>query len=100
MLTFSISTSSRSCSFCSRSCGEIASRSACFSGVDDGEVRRQRVGEAVRVVDLERRGEALEGEVVRELRVLLEEAEDLAHVLLELLDVHRAGGTGSTATAR
>ena len=67
-------------------------------GGRDGQVRRQRVGEALGVVDLQRRGEALEGQVVRQLRVLLEEGEHLAHVVLELLGVGRLAGRTSTAT--
>ena len=59
-------------------------------GGGDGEMGRQRVGEALGVVDLERRREPLEREVVRELGVLLEERQHLAHVVLEAFGVDRA----------
>jgi hypothetical protein len=42
-------------------------------GGGDGQVRREGVGESLGVVDLQRRREPLEREVVRELGVLLEE---------------------------
>ena len=54
-------------------------------GGRDRQVRRQRVGEPVGVVELQGRQEALEGEVLRQLGVLLEGAEDLVDEELELL---------------
>ena len=61
-------------------------------GGRDREVRGGGVREPVGVVDLERGRESLEGEMMGKLRVLLEEAEHLAHVLLQLFDLGRAGG--------
>ena len=53
-------------------------------GRGDEEVRGERVGEAVGIVELERRHHAFEGEVVRHLRVLLEDLHQLLHVLRDL----------------
>ena len=58
--------------------GRLGLEERLLLGGRDGQVRRERVGEALGVVDLERRREALEGQVVRELGVLLEEREHLA----------------------
>ena len=58
-------------------------------GGGHGKVRRQRVGEALGIVDLEGGGQALEGQVVRELRVLLEQREDLGHVVPQAVHVRR-----------
>ena len=72
--------------------GRLGLEQRLLLGGGDREVRRQGVGEPLRVVDLERGREALEGQVVRQLRVLLEEREDLAHVVLEALGVDRPRG--------
>ena len=74
MLIFSISTSSRSWRRWSRSYGLISSRRRLLLGGRDHQVGRQDVGEAVRVVDLEGRDQALEGQMVGHLGVLLEGA--------------------------
>ena len=55
-----------------------------------GQVRGQRVGKALGIVDLQGRGQALEGQVVRKLGVLLEQREHLRHVVAQALDVGRA----------
>ena len=54
-------------------------------GGGDHQVGREDVGEPVRVVHLEGGHQALEGQVVRHLGVLLEGGEHLRHVHLELL---------------
>ncbi len=53
-------------------------------GRGDEDVRGQRVGEAVGVVELQRRHHAFEGQVVGELGVLLEDLHQLLHVLGDL----------------
>ena len=49
------------------------------------QMGRQLVGELVRIVELDGRDQPLEGQVMRQLGVLLEDAEDLVHVGLDLL---------------
>ena len=50
-----------------------------------GQVSGQGVGEAVGIVELQRRHQALEGQVMGHLRVLLEAVEQAAHVDLDLV---------------
>ena len=104
MLIFSISISRKSCSFCRRSYGEMRLEELLLLGRGDEDVRGERVGEAVGIVELERRHHAFEGEVVRHLRVLLEDLHELLHVLRDfgrerVLGVDLAHGDGDVAVA-
>ena len=54
-------------------------------GGGDGQVRREDVGETVGIVELQRRHQTLEGQVVGHLGVLLEAVQQPAHVHLNLV---------------
>ncbi len=102
MLIFSISISMKSWSFCRRSYGDGGFQQLLFLGGGDEEVGGQGVGEAVRIFELERGHDALEGQVMRHLRVLLEDLHQLLHVLRDfrrerVFGVDLADGDGDEA---